>query len=424
MRKEIKNEILLVIVLLILNLNSKLSLISILILYFYGRNNRKDSIKAIMYSFLLSQLNSSIFNSNISTLRTILNIYLMIKLLNNKKNIKYIKYSRVILILTIYCIYIVFIALLVSWLPLVSIFKGVYFTVGLSSILLGVATTSRYDWTKWTQRYFIMIISINTVFLLIPNSYLSNNSFKGIFTNPNALGIFTVLGAAILLYSYTIQRYRYNIIFLLLAVIQVFLSNSRTSIITLIVLIIYFAIVIFVKILKSKGRKSMKYGIILCIVASLSVLILNMYSYDISKFIENKLRKGNTENILYSRQGQLETFEKDFNSNQFIGVGFGVDNGNGNSRSLELMLSYPVERGNIILAVLSETGVVGLFIFISFIISLLYECKYRNSISKFINKILLIISVFSISFGEMTFFSGNSIGVLQWLILAIYIYQE
>lgn len=103
-----------------------------------------------------------------------------------------------------------------------------------------------------------------------------------------------------------------------------------------------------------------------------------------------------------------------------MGVWFGGDNAEGRDKSNELLLSYTVEGGNIILAILAEIGVGGMVIFTLLILSCVYQNKINNSKSIATYKQFLLVASLLISFGEMTFFLGNSLGVMQWLFLGIY----
>lgn len=193
--------------LLVLNLNSKLSILSIIILFIYGNKSLENSLKAIIYSFLFSQLNSSIFHSSIGELRLTMNLYFIGKIAINLIIVKRILKSITSAVCGIYLLFNIISAMIVSWLPFVSIFKGVYFTTGFLSIFLCAKVCSEERIIMWIRKYFITIISINSILMIIPVGYSRNGAaLNGMVANTNGLGIITVMGVALILYSSTLEK--------------------------------------------------------------------------------------------------------------------------------------------------------------------------------------------------------------------------
>ncbi len=417
-----KNEVLFIIFILILNLNRITSILSIIILFFYGKRNIERSLKAIMYSFLISQLNTSIFSSNIGGLRTLLNLFLIINILLNKQILNNFKRNKVALIIIIFCIYIILSSIFVSWLPLVSIFKAIYFSSGFLAIFTSVRINRKKNLAYWINIYFKVIAIINLILMFFPQGYSTNKvALNGIFTNPNGFGIVMVLGCSIFLYSNIKDISKYNIVFAIISIIEIFMSNSRTSIITLLLILLYYFLILKPITFQYNSRVLFKNLGLGCLIVSILMISALIYKNNFKNLFAAKLLKGQTTDaILYSREGQIDKFKNDFYSNKLLGVGFGVDGANGRLQSFELKLSYPVERGNIVLAILSETGIIGMIIFGVLVLYLFYYAKKDNYTKEFSYKLIFMISIILISFGEMTFFSANSLGVVQWFFIALF----
>lgn len=422
-----KKEFLFVITLLLLNLNSKLSYISIIVLFFLGIKDIKNSVKAIIYSFIISQLNPAIFSSSIGSLRTILNLIFILKILLNKRVLNKIKESIISVILLIYLFYITITAIYVSWLPVVSIFKGSYFVLGFLAIYLSTILYKEYNWIDWLGNYFKIFLILNIPFIFLPQGYSINGSaLNGIMANPNGLGIVLAMGLSI--FIYLDSRRNNNKINIFLSFGMILLTNSRTSILTAIILIVYCIVtklLIQVRLKKRMYNKKclVKLSCLLFIAVTL-VAFYPKYINNLNNMINEKILKGQeSDEILKSRNGQIETFLSDYNKNKLLGVGFGVDGKENIKKNYSLKLSYPIERGNIILAILAETGNIGFSIFLTLLIVLIYYSFKNNSLEKFLYINLLFISSLMISIGEMTFFSGNGLGVIQWLFLSIYANQ-
>ncbi|EGT3617651.1 hypothetical protein FHH43_15705 [Clostridium perfringens] len=343
------------------------------------------------------------------------------KLILSREGIKELQKTFISVVLIIYAFFITYTALYVSWLPIVSIFKGIYFTMGFLAIYIGISINKNTNWTEWICNYFKVFLIFNIPFVFLKQGYSTNGTaLNGIIVNPNGLGIILTLGLAIFLYSS--GYFEKNKFISLISIILIFLTNSRTSIITTVVIIIYYLTIQFIFIFRNKNKIIFKRLAYIFFIGAVLIGLNDFYMKPMTNLINEKLMKGQEKGeVLKSREGQLEDFYRDFNRNRFVGVGFGVDGKEFVEQDFTLKLSYPVERGNILLAVLAETGYIGLCIFILLILSLVYySFKSKNNIEKFFVSNILLISALMVSLGEMTFFSGNGLGVIQWLFLSIY----
>ena len=100
----------------------------------------------------------------------------------------------------------------------------------------------------------------------------NGTALNGIMGNPNGLGITLVLGLAIFLVS---SKNKLNIC---LSFILIFLTNSRTSIITALVILGYYIIVLNIKRLSVKTKKvNLNLSITLFTIVALVLYVVILY---------------------------------------------------------------------------------------------------------------------------------------------------
>jgi hypothetical protein len=116
------------------------------------------------------------------------------------------------------------------------------------------------------------------------------------------------------------------------------------------------------------------------------------------------------DEILASRQGQIDMTLYNFTSSPLIGIGFGT----ATTRQFQedaTWYSAPTEKGNLVLALLEETGVLGFLSFVVFLaIFVVTLWKNLNVVAIGVFSVFLIINM-----GEMMFFSFGGHGAYAWI---------
>lgn len=318
------------------------------------------------------------------------------------------KLRKVIFVLILFSVYNIVSSFLFSNLPTIAIFKLLSYSVICLGILIGIMfTVETYNWLNWMYRMFSFFILFSTPFMLLPVGYLRNGySFQGITNQPNMFAIVASLYIALLLTllpSIKNTRKLYVFFMLVITIYMIILSNSRTAFISSSIMIMIY--ILFVK--NNKLITSLYYVIyIFC------GLIIT-FSTDFFDFINSFLYKGNVD-ILYSRSQQLDGLMNSFLKHPLFGNGFAVPIAP--FRSFSFSTEYVVEPGNLVLAVLSYSGVIGFFIFIIY----LFEIFLSGRIF-FRRTLYLPLAVLIINLGEMVFFSSNNIGIWCYMFIGIYI---
>lgn len=118
-----------------------------------------------------------------------------------------------------------------------------------------------------------------------------------------------------------------------------------------------------------------------------------------------------------SRQGLIEQNMFDFNHNPLLGCGFQVAYYHqfAFAHHKGLILSAPIEKGILPLMVLGEGGVVGLVVFLGFLLAFYVGCAKKRL---FVTMALFTVLVMS-NFGEADFFSPGGIGGAKWVLCVV-----
>lgn len=126
-------------------------------------------------------------------------------------------------------------------------------------------------------------------------------------------------------------------------------------------------------------------------------------------------RERSFSRMVSSRQGLMDTSIKNFKESPIIGNGFQVgENYEGmDIRSWGQLLSAPIEKGVWVTAVLEEGGVIGMILFVLFLIIAFWGMLSRRA---YIGACALFVLLVS-NFGEFTFFSMSANGGVGWALV-------
>lgn len=124
-----------------------------------------------------------------------------------------------------------------------------------------------------------------------------------------------------------------------------------------------------------------------------------------------------SEAFTSSRQGAVERNLYDFKLNPLLGMGFQViaEHKQAYKAGMISLVSAPIEKGILPLMILGETGIVGVLVFLAFVIRFFHFCIKRQY---FVSAISMA-AFFSSNIGEAFFFSPTATGGLVWVVVAI-----
>lgn len=320
-------------------------------------------------------------------------------------------FKKVLFAILVFTAYNLFASFLFSTLPVVAAFKLLSYSIVFLGMMIGVANTSlKINWIDWIYRMMATLFASSIPFIILPVGYLRNgHSFQGVTNQPNMLGILAGLFIALILARVQLKRFKgWFIPFAKISAVMymIILSKSRTGFITAIFVIALF--LIFSNIGKIKKIMLLNFtGVI--------TIIYVWADGGLLQSIQQFLYKGH-EDILFSRTHQVGGLMDNFLRNPWFGSGFAVPVTP--YRIFAFSFDYVVEPGNLILAVLSYGGVIGLILFFNYMFKIIW-----SNIWNFKSLAFLPVSVVLISMGEMVFFSTNNIGIWCYMFLAIYIFE-
>lgn len=311
------------------------------------------------------------------------------------------KSKKAIILIIVFATYLALASLLTSSYPLTAVFKVISYAVPFIAIICGVNAT-KILWIDKIVFYFGILIVLSV--LTIPFSFarLRNGTFfQGLTNHPNMFGILTALFLASLFYKQDKNFTFITAAVFVLCLVMLWLSRSRTGLLSAMILFLIY-------VLASNVSTVKKIAITISILLFLTILIV----FDgelLYEYFKGFIYKGG-DNIADSRVDQIETNLSRFLHSPILGTGFNVPYIEG-VRTFEFSFDLITENGNLILALLGDTGILGTILFI-----VCYGYIFRTG-----KGICLFIAPILISLGEMTFFSTNNIGLLLYLFYAIYL---
>lgn len=397
-------------------LNSLSGILFYILLLYYLKSGIKGCIKILILATTRGILNPALASDTNGTnikLAVILlaSLYIVIYAKPELKDVK--KINITFFTLFLFCVYTIISSLFFSSYPTTATFKVISFALPFMAILKGIsATYDRYDWKKYFGSFYLILFIISIFLIPFDRFRVVNDDFQGIFNHVNVFGIVSALFLAVIIdadFMFKLKGIKTIIIGLIL--FMIYLSASRTGLfISILVILAYFVF--------SKRTVGTKIFYLLCFIG-LTVIILafvpNNQIHDIQSAIHDFIWKNNAENILDSRLELIEAAKQKYENNPLFGSGFMVPYKDG-IYNVSLQFGLIVEPGNIFWAILGDTGLIGAFLFILFILSILFQGSLKN--------IYLIIGAFGVNFGEMVFFSSNNMSIIIYLLIALYLFDN
>ncbi|ASJ74571.1 hypothetical protein IMCC3135_22505 [Granulosicoccus antarcticus IMCC3135] len=315
----------------------------------------------------------------------------------------------------------------------VSMFKIFTFLLGVLAIIMCfVDSFYRYEyWWAWFNAVFVVIIvSSLPLTLLYVGYYLNGRGFQGILNQPQLYGLFVAVYGAFM-FGELIEKKRISafLVFMLLAaIITLFLSESRTGVMAC-ALGFFFAV--FYKFFTQASTRLGVFKkipiVMLGLIVFLSVVTL-VYGVDLGSAVFDFMIKGGREGAMQivdsveTRSDALRISLNNFFNHPVGGIGFGLASIPAfmdvyHDPYFNIPISAPVEKTNIYIGLLEESGIAGVTAFMLlawFIISRVARHGSLGALS-------LILTIFILGMGEAFMFSINGFGGFAW-ILIVFLY--
>lgn len=304
-----------------------------------------------------------------------------------------------------YAMLIAVMSLLNSCYPLVSIFKLFAWAFVFSAVVYGVYDSKRIDWIGFLLLCLgtVLVVSLGTLPLSL--GFLRNGrGFQGITNHPNLYGLICAISFTVGM-TYEWKSRNGKPLFLSLCGVEAFMTRSRTSVFTIVIVIVYYLFSADYP-LTEKIIAAFLMALVLGMV--FAIIYINDPNHEGS--IWQFIFKGHDENLLYSRTEQFGTQTDRFADSPIIGNGFMTPWKEG-VRSWSFSFDLQIEPGNLVLSVLGQTGLVGMVAFLAVFIYLYsFTPKHLR---------IVYLTPFIMCMGEMVFFSTNNIAVLLFVLFGV-----
>lgn len=278
---------------------------------------------------------------------------------------------------------------LISYLILYLVY--VVYTFSTRDEILTETLTAFY----YTSLFFILVSGI----FIFSGSAYEGGRFNGVFSNTNALAGIATLFLVILLYKYQDRRTYLSLFLILLTILIIFLTKSRTALATLAILFIIYTII------NNKGGLFFKGGLLILILSviiniqEIFLILANSMSIDGAS---SEFRSfNNFDNRMLIIERQLFSF---INS-PIIGVGVVIDRN-------DIFSRFAGE--STYLDLLSMSGILGTTLFFLIIIKNLKLFLYNSHLLFLILLTILLLSIFEGYISNV----GSVITLMYWFIIA------
>jgi hypothetical protein len=324
-------------------------------------------------------------------------------------------------------------SLLVSSLPMISVLKTISFSLGLLCVVRLSTLTSNQneEMLLFVAELGVAVFAVSVPLFAFGAGYSRNGSgFNGVLNHPQALGVFLVMtGAAT--FATALKVPNLGRLLIVLGVgqwLMIFFTGARTA---LIAIALGGGVYLCETVVRGGTESRMRQVSIpaVAIVITGLVLVATIVPGTRESFA-GFLQKGDQQSLgdnpelavdESSRGDQIYDDLKLAGDHPLFGYGFGVDPGSeanmeaNGSQWGGIPLSAPVEQGFLPLATIAQIGAVGSLFVFAFLYSIYQLARVDSPETS-----ALFTAVLGVNLGEMIFYSVGGLGMLMWILLALF----
>ncbi len=425
----VKPALIVVITLIGLKILPVFSVLVMLILVMYAWRGPEASLQALTLMFIVINLNPGLFPASGQglSLRWLILFSAFGQLIWGSVFRDARWPLNFVAVLVLYAAVVICLSVLSSRLPAVSIFKSIAFCLGSVTVLTCFYRTRdlRHRWLSWFFTIYIVVLACSLPLYFTPTGFFTNGrGFQGIMSHPQTFGpIMTPMTAALsALLFFRQSRSMLVAGGALVGLFAIYASQSRTALLMYAVSLLITASCWLLRSRRfhrqgsgifSPGLKLI--GFVVCCV------VLVQKGDAVGAAIERFLLKQNENAQSHSfevRMSMLDRQMENFYSAPMTGIGFGLPSNVDDWTSLSqgfmgIPTGFPVEKGFLPSAVLEETGIIGMVLFIVLIGFLLIRVLGHGAFPH----VALILACVLANTGEMVFFSFGGPGLYYWLLM-------
>lgn len=395
-----------------------------------GVRGGRHVIEALMLSWFLTMANPAVFGG---VAGESIGRYLVFFSASLSEMIRFIgrpayRVSFAVLATLLLGCYILFHSLMFSAVMPISLLKGLLWTMTVLAVLLSSSKLSEIEFARAEQHlygFLIFILALSMlVYLTIPGGSLAGYGYlRGMLSHSQATGALGGL-VAIWAFSRIVQQSHGkdgNFAVLLLALLTVFLSATRTGLLSALLAILAVGILAVLQGQRPLQRFSSVLRnplVLLGMVILILGAVLNYHTliFMVSDFV---IKNAETTNLIdaygASRGGLIDEMWANIRRDPLVGLGFGIAS-NPESMVVQRVAGIPigavVEKGVTHVAIWEELGLIGLIL-----VTLWAVVIFSKSVGASLAQSGLLIGIFLQNFGEATLFSVGGMGLLQVVLL-------
>lgn len=290
------------------------------------------------------------------------------------------------------------------------------------------------DLMDWLFSVYAAVLALSIPLLYLPEGRLLNGTgFQGIFSHPQTFGLFIAPFTAMLTLEILQSTFITwpNMIVAGLGWVMLIATECRTGVLAIFLgFAVYVCSGLFSR-RNARGTPSMHKPALRAILGCVIALgIATLWSDKVMVGINSFMMKGRNISLsgqMYkkggigsSREDQVESQIAQIKTTPFAGNGFGLApegllQASEISSTFGIPVSSPTEPGNLILAILSQTGLFGA---LAFVFMMTPACR-QIILGRSPEGSILFWTVLLTTLGEMTFFAAGGYGLQLWMLIAL-----
>ena len=402
----------------------------------WGVRGGRHVIEALMLSWFVTLANPAVFGGvtggSIGQYIVLFSVSLMEIIRQYARHT--LRVSVPVLVTLLLGIFIVLHSLMFSVLMPISLLKGLLWTMTVLVVLLSTPTLSEVEFAQAERHLYGFLVIIVALSMLLYLTHPGGSMFgyvylRGALGHSQATG---VLGGIVAIWAFSrlLQQSNGisgNFVVLLLALLTVFLSASRTGLLSTLLAMLAVGVLAVLQ-----GQRPLRrlIGVLRnpLVLLGMFVLIFSaILNYESLVLLILDFMTKSTESINLaeaydsSRGGQIEDMWANIRRDPLVGLGFGIasDPESMVVRSFAgIPIGAPVEKGLTHIAVWEELGLIGLVIAILWAVVI-----FSRSLGASLAQSGLLVVIFLQNFGEATLFSVGGMGLLQVLLIGYCSYR-
>lgn len=403
------------------------------IVMLYGLRGGRHAIEAILLSWYLTLANAAIFGEVIGgTIGRFMVIFGVAAAVMMKQKAR--RGGAEVQATVVLGAFILLHSLLFSSVTTISFLKGIMWSLSVLSMVIAFNSLSEDEFRITEQHIYsflaLLVFLCIPTYMLLPEATMPGYSYlRGMLSHSQATGVLASL-VAVWAFSRIIDGQHgtsREFLILGLGLVTAFLSGSRTGLLSVVLCAIGITLMASYQgrrplqhLIKGASNPLVTFGLAAMFVAA--ILNSGTLMNSLSDFLDKNSRAESLAAAFDDSRGNLvETMMENIREDPLVGIGFGIAS-NPREMIVEEMGGIPisavVEKGVTYLAVWEELGLLGVILFIYWVLAVLSKAKSAD-----LAQLGLLLCILFQNVAEASLFSAGGNGLLQILLIGYASYR-